>query len=72
MAFSRGRTPQADRGGRVKYLFLLIPCVLAVCTPLYNVQTPALFGVPFFYWFQMLVVVLSSLCIFIADRLGRA
>jgi hypothetical protein len=56
----------------MKYLFLLIPCALAVWVPLYNFETPALFGIPFFYWFQILVVGVSSLCIFIADRLARA
>ncbi len=56
----------------MKYLILLIPCVLAIATPLFNYSEPALFGIPFFYWFQMLLVPVSSVAIYVADRLGRA
>jgi Protein of unknown function (DUF3311) len=55
----------------VKYLLLLIPCVLAVWAPLYNIDNPALFGIPFFYWFQMLLVLVSSACIYAADHWAR-
>ncbi len=56
----------------MKYLALLVPCLLAIATPLYNMESPALFGIPFFYWFQMLLVPLSAIGIYIADRLSRA
>ncbi len=56
----------------MKYLVLLAPCLLAIATPLYNMENPTLFGIPFFYWFQMLVVPMSAICIYIADRLSRA
>jgi Protein of unknown function (DUF3311) len=46
--------------------------VLAVATPLFKVQDPPLFGIPFFYWFQMALVPFSVVCIYVADRLGRA
>ena len=37
------------------------------------IAIPALvFGVPFFYWFQMLMVPVSALCIWAADRVGKA
>ena len=56
----------------MKYLLLLAPCVLAVLTPLYNRFSPELFGVPFFYWFQLLLIPVSALAIYAADRLGKA
>jgi len=56
----------------MKYLLLLAPCVLALLTPLYNGLDPALFGVPLFYWFQLLLIPVSALAIYAADRIGRA
>lgn len=55
----------------MRLLLLFVPCVVALWTPLYNTQTPALFGVPFFYWFQLLLIPASALAIFAADRIGR-
>ena len=56
----------------MKYLLLLIPCVIALWTPLYNSTSPELFGVPFFYWFQLVMILVSAVTIYVADRLGRA
>ena len=39
----------------MKLLLLFVPCVVALWVPLYNVEAPALFGMPFFYWFQLSV-----------------
>jgi hypothetical protein len=33
-------------------LLLLIPSSINLAVPLYNIDMPELFGVPFFYWFQ--------------------
>ena len=55
----------------MKYLLLLLPCVIAVWAPLYNRVDPQLFGMPFFYWFQLLLVPFSAVCIYLADRAGR-
>jgi hypothetical protein len=56
----------------MKLLLLFVPCVIALWVPLYNAETPALFGVPFFYWFQLLLIPVSALAIFAADRIrGR-
>ena len=61
------------RGGkRMRYLLLLVPCVAALWAPLYNFVSPELFGVPFFYWFQLLLVLISAVTIYLFDRLGRA
>jgi hypothetical protein len=58
-------------GERVKYFLLLAPCVLALVTPLYNRLEPQLFGVPFFFWFQLALIPVSALFILAADLLER-
>jgi hypothetical protein len=58
-------------GNAMKYLLLLIPCVVAIWVSLYNSVAPELFGIPFFYWFQLLLVPVSAVAIFVADRLGK-
>jgi hypothetical protein len=56
----------------MKYLLLLAPCVLAVLTPLYNSLSPDFSGIPLFYWLQLLLIPLSALAIWAADRIGKA
>jgi hypothetical protein len=55
----------------MKLALLLAPCVLALWAPLYNSTEPSLFGFPLFYWFQLLLVPVSALAIFAADRIGK-
>ena len=52
----------------MKYIWLLAPCVLALWAPLYNRVDPRIFGVPFYYWFQLLLIPVSALGIFVYDR----
>jgi hypothetical protein len=61
----------AEPWGTMKFVLLLVPCLLALWVPLYNSIPPVLFGIPFFYWFQLAVVPLSALAILAADRLGK-
>jgi hypothetical protein len=35
------------------YLLLLLPFAGTLIPPLYNHAEPALFGLPFFYWYQL-------------------
>lgn len=56
----------------MKYLLLATPCVIALITPLYNRLSPDLFGVPLFYWLQMLLILISAFTIYLADRIGKA
>jgi hypothetical protein len=51
-----------------KAIFLLIPCVLALITPIYNAVEPRLFDFPFFYWYLMLLIPVSSVLIYLAYR----
>ena len=59
-------------GGAMKYILLFAPCVVALATPLYNSINPELAGAPFFYWLQLLLIPVSAVFIFLADRLGKS
>lgn len=52
----------------MKYILLLIPCLVALAVPFYNRVDPQLLGFPFFYWFPLLLVPVSALFIYAADR----
>jgi hypothetical protein len=52
----------------MRYILLLLPCVLALAVPLYNSIEPRLFGFPFFYWFLLLLVPVSALFIYAVHR----
>jgi Protein of unknown function (DUF3311) len=58
-------------GGNVKLIVLLVPCLLALWVPLYNSLPPVLFGIPFFFWFQLVLIPISALAILAADRIGK-
>jgi len=42
------------------YLLFVVEAVAVLWPPFYNKAEPALLGVPFFYWYQMLWVVISA------------
>jgi len=47
------------KGKRRWYLVLILPFVGTLFPAFYNRAEPALFGVPFFYWYQCLWVLLT-------------
>ncbi|MFK3968872.1 DUF3311 domain-containing protein [Ensifer adhaerens] len=49
-------------------LLLLAPYLGLLWVPLYNFQEPTLLGFPFFYWYQLAWVPLTSLLTYIAYR----
>jgi hypothetical protein len=51
----------------IKVLLLLV-FVIALAVPFFNSATPVLFGFPFFYWYQIAVVPVASLLIYIVFR----
>jgi len=51
-------TPQRSRTGW--YIVLLVFCVLVLWVPLYNRAEPTFIGLPFFYWFQLLLVLVGA------------
>jgi hypothetical protein len=42
------------------YLLFVIQFAVALWPPLYNKVEPTLMGIPFFYWFQLLWVIVSA------------
>ncbi|MDN5938212.1 MAG: DUF3311 domain-containing protein [Salinisphaera sp.] len=54
----------------VWYAALLAVVVVALWVPLYNRIGPELAGIPFFYWFQLLLVFVAALITALAYRSG--
>ena len=50
------------------WILLLLPFVGLLWVPFYNFLEPALFGFPFFYWYQLAWVPISSLLIWLVFR----
>jgi Protein of unknown function (DUF3311) len=57
----RGRT--RSRLPHPVYLLLVIPFVALLWTPFYNRLQPTLFGIPFFYWYQIAWTPVTALLI---------
>ncbi len=53
---------------RLVWLLLLIPFAAVAWVPFYNRATPALFGIPFYNWYQLLCVPLTSLLTYLDYR----
>jgi Protein of unknown function (DUF3311) len=49
-----------SRARRAAYLLLLVPFIGTLWVPFYNFREPALAGVPFFYWYQLLWIPISA------------
>ena len=66
-----GQPPPNARAQTLWKLLLLLP-FLGLCFPsFYARATPALFGFPFFYWYQFCWVFLSSAIMFLVYRKVR-
>lgn len=52
-------------------IILILPYLALLWIPFYNDVKPALFGFPFFYWYQLLWVPVTSLILFIAYKGGE-
>jgi len=50
-------------------LLLALPFVGLLSVPLYNRIEPSIWGIPFFYWYQFVWVVRTSLVILVAQAL---
>ena len=42
-------------------LLLILPFLVLLWPPFYNFREPSFIGVPFFYWFQLLWVVITAI-----------
>lgn len=50
---------------------LLVPLVVVLLPGLYDKTRPALFGVPFFYWYQLAVIAIGVTCTLVVYRRTR-
>lgn len=58
-------TTPPRRRFRARWILLLLPYA-ALCFPqLYARATPTLFGFPFFYWYQLVCVVVTSAMLYV-------
>lgn len=62
MAEQRSTPNTAKTGGRRRHWnwLLLAPLLLLVYPGLYARSMPELFGLPFFYWYQLAVVIVTA------------
>ncbi len=56
---------------RAWYALLLFPFVGTLIPPLYNHARPPLFGLPFFYWYQLAWVVATAVLLGLVVTLTR-
>lgn len=67
----RARQPVVTPGRVVVGLCLVIPFAALLCVDSYAQTDPTFIGIPFFYWYQMLWVVISSVLTCLAYVLVR-
>lgn len=53
------------------WILLLLPFIGLLWVPFYNETLPELFGLPFFYWYQLLWVPITALLTWIVYRSQR-
>ena len=72
MSDASGEKTQPERR-RSKWLLLLVLPYVGLCFPqLYARSTPALWGFPFFYWYQFAWVILTSALLGVVYRRLKA
>lgn len=54
------RAPMSRAKRAVWYVILFIPFFVAIWVPFFNRVEPSLFGIPFFYWFQFVWIVVAA------------
>jgi hypothetical protein len=65
-ASSTPRAPRRLRGKRLLLLLLVLPFIGGLWVSSYQSLTPTLWGIPFFYWYQLLWVVIAAVITLIA------
>lgn len=54
-------TPTRRKGSPWFLLLLLIPFIAMLWPPFYNFRNPEFIGIPFFYWFQLLWIIITGI-----------
>ncbi|MGB9377120.1 MAG: DUF3311 domain-containing protein [Mycobacteriales bacterium] len=47
-------------------VLVVVPLIALLAVPTYNKKDPALFGFPFFYWYQLLWVIITGVLTVVA------
>ena len=71
MSTTPGRSTPTSTHSRWWLLLLLIPFVALLWVPFYNRLDPVIFDIPFFYWYQFVWVILTSVIIVFVDTRTR-
>lgn len=53
------------------YWLLVVPFVATLVPPFYARESPALFGFPFFYWYQIAWIAIAAIVVGIVYALSR-
>ena len=53
------------------YWLLILPLLGTLIPPIYNSEDPRFIGIPFFYWYQMLWVLISTALTMTAYKLWQ-
>jgi hypothetical protein len=66
-------SPAAERrrSARGWYWLLALPLLGTLIPPIYNADGPRLIGIPFFYWYQMLWILISAILTIVVYRATR-
>lgn len=57
---TEARGASRARGSKLWYLLLVVPFIALLWVSSYNSVEPTLAGIPFFYWYQFLWVILGA------------
>ena len=60
--------PQKNSSFRFVHLLLVLPFIGCLWVPFYNRVLPELGGIPFFYWYQIVWVMLTAFILWIVYR----
>ncbi len=66
---SEGPPPRSDKHP-LNWL-LVLPLLATLIPPLYNRVEPTLFGIPFFYWYQLAAISVGVITTLIVYRISR-
>jgi hypothetical protein len=65
-------TRRAERSDHSPWNWLLLlPLIATLIPPFFNRDSPELFGIPFFYWYQLAAIGIGVGCTLIVYRMTR-
>jgi hypothetical protein len=68
--YTMAATRPSNKNRRWFLLLLIIPFIAMLWPPFYNHTDPTLFDIPFFYWFQLLWVIITAIITAVVYFLG--